>query len=91
MTIEREDDEYPGWFWAVTAEGRCGWVHRDYLRDATAPGSTLCTRPYTSLELDTEVGESLQVLDELDGWYLTRNGSAAVGWVPIATVADAGQ
>ena len=89
VRVGRRDDEYPGWIWTTTADGNAGWAPESLL--AIEPdGTAQATGRYTARELDTNVGDVLDVLRELNGWYWVCNASGNEGWVPVETVRDVG-
>ncbi len=44
--------------------------------------------PYAAKELDTEAGDVLTVLSELNRWYRARNARGEEGWVPAETTRE---
>jgi len=52
LALGRRDDEYPGWVWAMAADGRAGWVPESWLRVEGASGVLL--RDYTAAEMPLE-------------------------------------
>ena len=81
VILGKRDTKYgdPGWIW-VTAD-RQGWVPEQIL---TPDGEV--TEDYRADELDTQLGEDLLVLRELNGWCWVRNQHGHEGWVPLATI-----
>ncbi len=88
LTAVRRDDEYPGWIWVTTEDGNAGWAHESLL-DLSDTGAAVAREDYTARELDTEEGERVRSLRELDGWAWVENERRQSGWVPVATLADA--
>jgi SH3-like domain-containing protein len=84
VSIEREDAEYPGWFWCRVASGKEGWVHRSYL--SALIGTTTSTAAYSARELTVRGGERGKVIRSLDGWELVRLDSGEEGWVPSSHI-----
>jgi len=88
LTAGRRDDEYPGWIWVTTEDGNAGWAHESLL-DLSDTGAAVAREDYTARELDTEEGERVRSLRELDGWAWVENERRQSGWVPVTTLADA--
>lgn len=85
VQVEREDAEFPGWYWCRVESGKEGWVHRSYLAETT-PGETVAVRDYSARELTVAGGETGDLVESLDGWILVRLESGEVGWVPEGTI-----
>jgi SH3-like domain-containing protein len=82
--VGRRDDEYPGWIWTIVADGNAGWAPESLLE---IDGETALTKSdYTARELNTQVGDALDVVRELTGWLWVRNERDEEGWIPAATV-----
>ena len=80
----KRDEEFPGWIWIRTSDGNEGWAPEQYFRsgdDTTA----IAIADYSARELNTEVGETLESHDELNGWLWCRNAAGEEGWIPART------
>jgi hypothetical protein len=80
------DDEYPGWVWIETRDGRKGWAPEEYLEIEGGGAKARCG--YDSTELDTRKGETVSVILEISGWSLVENETGARGWVPGITLGN---
>jgi SH3-like domain-containing protein len=80
VQVEREDTDFPGWFWCRNIRGREGWVHRSVL--ASTEERTTSVRSYNALELTVTEGESGVLLERLDGWLRLRLDDGREGWMP---------
>jgi len=90
VTLGATDDEDPGWIRARLADGNEGWAPEAILERRTgASGLATATADYDAHELETVVGESLEVLRELNGWFWARNARGEEGWVPWKTTLEA--
>jgi len=78
--VEREDPEYPGWFWCRASSGKAGWVHRSFLADCR--DTTTGSRAYSARELTVAGGESGTAIHRLDGWVYVRLATGPEGWLP---------
>ena len=88
VQVEREDAEYPGWYWCRASTGKEGWVHRSFL--AGCDGMTTCVRAYSAGELTAAVGDRGTLLHFLDGWAYVRLESGEEGWIPQSHVHSPG-
>ena len=85
VTIGRRDDEYPGWIRVQTADGNEGWAPESYI-NVTGAESAIVVSDYCAREVDTTQGESLEALQELNGWIWCRRQQDDEGWVSAKTV-----
>lgn len=87
VLVERDDPEFPGWWWCCAVDGRAGWVPVDVLDGQVAPGmrSTLLA-DYDARELTVSAGAVLHVLEARSGWVHARTVDGVVGWLPAAHV-----
>jgi hypothetical protein len=87
VRVEKDDPEFPGWWWCVAEDGRAGWVHSELLTPSPAPGSSARLRvDYTARELTVQRAMRLTVLDERGGWLYVSAPDGATGWVPASHV-----
>ncbi len=84
VQVERDDPEYPGWFWCRAPSGRKGWVHRSFL--AACAGTTTSVQDYSAKELTVVGGERGTLLHSLDGWAYIRLDNGDEGWIPQSHV-----
>lgn len=86
LTLGKCDDEYPGWVWTTTADGNEGWAPLA-LMDITVDGNQAeATQAYTALELNTEVGDIVEIQRQLNDWAWVVRADGEAGWVPFATL-----
>lgn len=81
LTLGRRDDEYPGWVWATTADGRAGWVPEAWLR--VEGGSGILLRDYNAVELPLEPGDLLSGELIESGWLWATAADGRTGWTPL--------
>lgn len=86
VTLGREDTDYPGWGWVTTGDGNAGWAPLVYLEIAADGLTAVTTTAYSARELNTAVGEELEILGELNDWTRVRNAAGDEGWVPSSTL-----
>jgi len=87
VRVERDDPEFPGWWWCVAEDGRAGWVHTDLLAPSPAGGAVAHLRAdYTARELTVHRGTCVTVLDDRAGWLFVSAPDGATGWMPATHV-----
>lgn len=75
------DPEWRDWIWCENQKGKKGWVPRSFI---TIRGSTGTAREnYSACELSVQKGETLSVIEILNGWARAQNASGETGWVPL--------
>ena len=87
LDIGQNDDEFPSFVWVTTPDGNSGWAPEDAI-ERTSDGG-VARYDYSAHELNTEVGELLDVLRTYCGWVEVTNSRAERGWVPESTIAPA--
>lgn len=86
LTLGRRDDEYPGWVWTRTANGNAGWAPLALMRVAEDGRYALAQQDYCARELNTAIGDLLDVQRELNDWSWVMRPDGETGWVPSATL-----
>lgn len=89
VQLGRRDTEYGGWIFVTTADGNEGWAPEQYIASTDNPSVGIARCRYNAFELDTQLHEQLDVISELNKWYLVRNRAGQEGWIPMQTVAPA--
>lgn len=84
--VGRHDQVWKQYVWGTDAAGRSGWVPEEYLEISPDGQQSTALRDYDSTELSVGRKETLDVLDEVGGWYLCRTQSGMSGWVPSTSV-----
>jgi len=85
VLVERDDAEFPGWWWCSARGGRAGWVPAELLRAPFAAGThTRLLSDYTAREITVRVGDALDVLEERSQWTRVRTVDGHVGWLPTS-------
>jgi SH3-like domain-containing protein len=80
VQVEREDDDYPGWFWCRAADGREGWMPCELLSRQGAVARAL--QDYSAKELAVQPGDEVEVEEVRHAWVLVRNAKDERGWIP---------
>lgn len=87
-TTGKQDDEFPGWIWVRTSNGKEGWAPEAYLQQQIT-NQAIASSDYSAKELDTSEGDEIEILSELGGWVWCRNAGGQEGWIPVRTVTTA--
>jgi SH3-like domain-containing protein len=80
VRVEREDPEFPGWYWCRVPSGKEGWVHRSFL--AATAGDTVGLHDFSGREITVVAGERAVVVFILDGWAWVKPVRGGDGWIP---------
>jgi hypothetical protein len=84
VRLDREDDEYPGWWWCTAPDGRSGWVPDELLRRRGVEADIL--EDYDATELAVRGGDEVCVSSIRHEWLLVSNAAGAAGWIPATCV-----
>uniref|UniRef100_UPI003BB7AF64 SH3 domain-containing protein n=2 Tax=unclassified Endozoicomonas TaxID=2644528 RepID=UPI003BB7AF64 len=84
VSIGKYDEEYPGWVWITKTDGNEGWAPVQFLEIDSNKG--VATENYNAVELNTYVGETLLIEQELNEWGWAKNSLGSFGWVPLETL-----
>lgn len=76
----RADDNYQGWLWCRSADGREGWMPVELLSRQESPAIVL--GDYSAKELAVQPGDEVEVEEVRHGWALVRNVTGECGWIP---------
>ncbi len=74
------DRAWPGWIWAVGADGRAGYIPAEILRPLD-DGIAEALDAFDPSVLTIRRGDRLASLRQIHGWHWCRNESGAEGWV----------
>lgn len=85
LSVGRADSEYPDWIWVTTDDGNQGWAPKPFIK-STTNGQATALSDYTATELDTEIGEKLELIEQLNGWAWVKNQRQQLGWIPINSI-----
>ena len=80
VTVGPVDRAWPGWVWAEDARGRRGYVPEKIL-EPLGEGRFALMEDFNPSVLAVKRGDSLESLEQIDGWHWCRNESGAEGWV----------
>lgn len=83
LKIGIRDSEYKGWIRVTTSSGNEGWTPEEYINLQVNP--PLAINNYSATELNTTVGEILELIHILNEWAWVKNSNGDLGWVPYAT------
>ncbi|MCI0655814.1 MAG: hypothetical protein L0170_01940 [Acidobacteria bacterium] len=85
VIAERQDTEYPGWWWCRAQDGKEGWVPESFLEMRGGLGTLL--RDYDAHELHVRSGDRLTIHEEIAGWARVTDAEGCTGWVPTRCLA----
>lgn len=85
VQLGARDTEWPAFAWTTTRDGNAGWAPADWLRPL-GDGRAEALRDYTARELDADAGETVELIDELGGWWWARREGGAEGWLPARDI-----
>lgn len=88
VRVGREDDEYPGWKWCHTADGRAGWVPVELLLPMDEEAQATVLQPYSAQELSVRMGEEVEIEEARHQWLLVRNTRGERGWIPASHIEE---
>jgi len=80
LTTGKPDPDHPGWIWCVNAEGKSGWVPKEFLKIESTQATTL--RDYDAKELTVGQGELVTVIEAISGWSWCETDDKRRGWMP---------
>lgn len=80
VSVGREDDEMPKWYWCKNQKGKEMWVPLTHI--AINGDKAVFTQPYNTNEHDAKPGEIVQYLGESLGWIECLNEKWEYGWIP---------
>jgi hypothetical protein len=84
--VQRQDSEFPEWYWCRNDSGKQGWVHIDYL--SARAGSAEGLKDYSARELNVTGDERGRVIESVGGWVMLEVDDGRIGWVPDSVVRE---
>ena len=83
VTLTSREDIWDGhrWLWAVSEDGREGWVP-DSLVTGTAR-NPVASCDYSAIEITCTAGETVEFLSQTHGWAWCRKSDGSEGWLPL--------
>jgi Variant SH3 domain len=76
----KKDQTWPGWIWAMDAQGNDGYIPEDIL-ESTGQGSSRVLEDFDPRVLKIKRGDRLESVKRIHGWHWCRNDSSEEGWV----------
>jgi hypothetical protein len=85
VSVGERDHQWPEFVFVTCARGE-GWVPARHL--SASSGEAVVHAAYDTAELPTQIGETLEVVEEdaVGGWLRCRSAGGREGWVPATTV-----
>ena len=84
LRIEEKECEWPDWVWAITYNGKSGWVPKNYLTIEGDKAKMLVY--YDATELTAFIGQELEIQKQESGWVWVISDSGEQGWIPLDNV-----
>jgi uncharacterized protein YgiM (DUF1202 family) len=79
--VKRNDDEWPGWVFCETLNGKKGWVPENTIKiDAD---NAVAQQNYEAREVSVMEGEIVRIEKVESGWAWVTNMTNETGWVPL--------
>lgn len=85
LELGKRDHEYLGWIWVTTPSRNEGWAPKALIRRST-DRQGVALAEYSARELETQEGDQITCLRELNGWLWVENDQGATGWIPKSSV-----
>ena len=88
VTLTGREDIWDGhrWLWAVSEDGREGWVPDSYICRTAKNTITCCD--YSAIELTCSAGETVMLLCQTHGWAWCRKSDGSEGWLPLHSLRE---
>lgn len=78
---DEKEEKWSGWVWA-TFENLSGWIPKQKVK-ITSGCNGIILGNYSAKELDIDIGDTVNVLDEMNGWLWVKHPKTnAEGWIP---------
>ncbi len=77
------DERYP-WIWCINADGKAGWAPEQFIEVEGEQG--IARYDYNAIELTVPEGETVEIWEEVNGWYWVTDQPGNAGWVPTTHI-----
>jgi hypothetical protein len=84
IIVERQDEDFPGWWWCTDKRGKSGWVHESFFEEDDY--RFVAREDYDGRELTVRAGEVVHGLDVRGGRALCQNAAGEIGWLPLTSL-----
>ena len=78
LSIGELDTEFPNWVRVKTVDGNEGWAPAQYIDFE----QSIATQYYSAYELNVSIGDCVNVLFELNEWFMVECSMGKRGWIP---------
>lgn len=78
------DDARYVWIWCINADGKAGWAPEQFIEVDGDQG--IAKYDYNAIELTVPEGETVTIVQEVNGWYWVTDSTGDAGWVPITHI-----
>jgi hypothetical protein len=80
VRVGAADRTWPGWVWAVDANGNDGYVPEEFLKEE-GNGQFVVIEDFDPSVLTIKRGDQLESMRQIHGWHWCRNHQGTQGWV----------
>ena len=80
VTVGPADRAWPGWVWAMSSNGRKGYIPEQIL-EPLGEGRFALLEDFDPTVLSVKRGDALESLRQIHGWHWCRSASGSEGWV----------
>jgi uncharacterized protein YgiM (DUF1202 family) len=79
--VKRRDDEWPGWVFCESQNGKQGWVPENTIK--IDGDGAVAQQSYVAREVTVMEGEIVRIESVESGWAWVTNMTDETGWVPL--------
>ncbi len=85
---EEKEEKWKGWIWAETVHSKQkGWIPMAIVLFSEDKKTGIIQKEYSAQEVDAKVNDTVQILEELNGWFwIINKQSHKQGWIPAECV-----
>lgn len=79
---EETEEKWKGWIWAEI-KNNSGWIPMEIISFSEDKKAGVILENYSAAELSVNLGDELEVLKSLNGWFWVKNlQTNEEGWIP---------
>ena len=85
---EEKEEKWKGWIWAESLNSKQkGWIPMTIVLFSKDRKTGIIQKEYSAQEVDAKVKDTVQILEELNGWFWIINlQSHKQGWIPSESI-----
>ena len=89
LAIREDNNEWAGWVWCTDECGLSGWLPVQVFDAVEISKQNNTVMGFNTVELTVHKGETLTIMDRLNGWSWCLNDCGQEGWVPQDCIGNA--